>query len=244
MDFVQQQYWDNSYQNFKYRIAEDDITNWINKHEHLFLNKGSLFEFGCYPGRYLSFMGKKGWTVNGLDLTPDIEGRFIAWLHDESIKTGLLKKIDAVSYAASTTDRYDFVCSFGFIEHFSNFLHLIELHDRILKPEGWLVITTPNFKGFVQRVLHKNLNHESLKMHYLPSMQPLLWKQKLESLGYIIHFSGYFGGFDFWYDEQPRNRMQKIGLKIVGKINRIIRRLPDHQSYSPYCGIIAQKCLV
>jgi len=241
MDFVSQQHWDKSYQDFNYHIAKDDITNWIDKYEHLFSEKGSLFEFGCYPGRYLSYLGKKGWIVNGLDLTPGIEGRFVNWLHKEGIKSGIIKKMNAVEYASFSNDKYDMVCSFGFIEHFTNFTHMIELHDRLLKPGGWLLITTPNFKGSIQKLLHQNLNKENLKIHYLPSMQPSLWKGKLKEIGYTVYYSGYFGGFEFWYDKEDRNSFQKFALKLIRKITPLLKKLPDSSSYSPYCGIIAQK---
>ena len=242
MDFVSQQYWDESYKDYAYSVADDEVTTWLDHQEQFFGSAGSLFEFGCYPGRYLSYLGKKGFIVSGMDLTPGIKKpEFQQWLQKEGISTSLLTQGDALAYARETDDRYDVVCSFGFIEHFENFLKVIELHDRLVKPSGWLVITTPNFRGLVQKVLHKNLNHAVLNIHYLPSMQPKLWEKKLNELGYTVKEAGYFGGFDFWYDDAKRNALQKLVLKIVRKAKRYLRNLPDRAMYSPYCGIVAQK---
>lgn len=242
MDFVSQQYWDESYRNYVYTVAQDEVTAWLDKQQGYFGSSGRLFEFGCYPGRYLSYLGKKGWVVNGVDLTPGIEEpQFKVWLHKEGIRTGLIKQADALSYAQETEDRYDMVCSFGFIEHFENFLRLIELHDRLLKNGGWLAITTPNFRGSVQKFLHTNLNSAALNIHYLPAMQPWLWKKKLEDLGYAVKEAGYFGGFDFWYDEAKRNIVQRFVLKVIRKVKPFLKGVPNKAIYSPYCGIVAQK---
>jgi SAM-dependent methyltransferase len=240
MDFVSQEYWDSSYDSFQYFIENDDVTRWIDA----YINKisiGSLFEFGCYPGRYIAFLGKKGWVVSGMDLTPRIETDFLSWLHKENIKTGIIKKGDALAYARTTADKYDLVCSFGFIEHFENFIEIIQLHDSLLKNDGYLMISTPNFRGFIQRILHITLDRKNLNRHYLPSMQPILWKQELEKHGYKVLFSGYFGNFDFWYDEQSRSKLQKTTLKLIRKLKPFLKWIPNASFYSPYCGIIAQK---
>lgn len=242
MDFVSQQYWDESYRNYTYTVAKDEITAWLDKQQVFFGPQENVFEFGCYPGRYLSYLGKKGFTVSGIDLTPGIaEPRFKNWLRAEGINTDLIQQGDALTYAKDTKNRYDIVCSFGFIEHFENFLYIIELHDRILKDGGWIVITTPNFRGCVQEFLHKNLNREALNIHYLPSMQPMLWKEKLQGLGYAVKDIGYFGGFDFWCDDAKRSARQNFMLKLIRKTKPFLKNLPDMPSYSPYCGILAQK---
>lgn len=200
-----------------------------------------MFEFGCFPGRYMAHLGKKGMTVNGMDLAPNLDDRFIAWMKSEGIATGLLKREDVLAYAKTTDDRYDMVCSFGFIEHFRNFPEIIALHDRILKPGGLLMITTPNFRGGLQQFLHRSLDKVNMDLHYLPSMKPDLWQRQLVQEGYERIFAGYFGRFDFWCDEQPRNALQKIGKKITYNMIPALRLLPDSAFNSPYCGIVLKK---
>jgi 2-polyprenyl-3-methyl-5-hydroxy-6-metoxy-1,4-benzoquinol methylase len=243
MDLVSQNYWDSSYNNFDYHIPSDEVTNWIDRFNKSLLQTGNnnVFELGCFPGRYLSYIGKKGWTVNGMDLTPRMETDFATWLQSIQVQTGLLTAGDVLEYAKTTSDKYDMVCSFGFIEHFENFDEIIRLHDAIVKPGGYLMITTPNFRGGVQKFLHSTLDAENLARHYLPSMKPFLWKSQLESMGYEVQFAGYFGNFDFWNDAQERNALQKFSLKAIRKIKPLLKQLPDNAAYSPYCGIFAQK---
>ncbi|SIN72739.1 class I SAM-dependent methyltransferase [Chitinophaga niabensis] len=241
MDLVEQKYWDDSYNSFTYFVANDIVTQWMNKHAAYLEKGGQLFELGCYPGRYIAHLGKMGFVVNGMDLAPNMDEGFRAWLQKEGVQTGMLEKGDVLAYAANTTDRYDMVCSFGFIEHFQNFQEIIALHDKLLKPGGKLMITTPNFRGGLQQFLHRNLDKGNLDRHYLPSMKPYLWKAQLEQLGYDVQFAGYFGRFDYWYDVQERSSLQKLGNKVVHKLTPLLRQLPDAAFQSPYCGILAQK---
>ena len=136
-------------------------------------------------------------------------------------------------------DKYDLVCSFGFIEHFENFQEIISLHDKILSTKGKLIITTPNFRGGIQKFLHTWLDKENLRRHHIPSMNPRLWKKQLESMGYTVTWAGHFGHFDFWADKQKRNLFNKVSLKIINLLTPMLKWLPDSKFYSPYCGIVA-----
>lgn len=239
MDKVSQSYWDHSYSAYKYGIANDAVTKWLEK--HLTEQKGTAFEPGCYPGRYLSFLGKLGWIVNGMDLTPRIEEDFKEWLTKNEIRFNKIEKGDVLAYMNTSGDQYDLVCSFGFIEHFENFLEIIAFHDKIVRPGGQLVITTPNFRGSIQKFLHRWLDTENLKRHYVPAMNPSLWNKKLKSIGYTVNWYGYFGHFDFWADQQKRNLFNKISLEVMNRLTPLFKWLPDSHLYSPYCGIVATR---
>jgi SAM-dependent methyltransferase len=239
MDLVEQAYWNESYKNFNFYIPEDVVTKFLDKYTTD--KKTNVFEIGCFPGRYLAHLGKNGWTVNGMDLTPETENTLVKWMHSEKINTGFIKQGDVLQYIATTDHKYDFVCSFGFIEHFENFKDIIQLHTRITGDNGLLIITTPNFRGWVQRFLHKKLDKENLNRHYLPSMQPDIWKSLLEENGFKVEFAGYFGGYDFWYDRQKRNFIQKVLTEIIRRTVPLFSWLPNSKSYSSYCGIVAKK---
>lgn len=240
MDLVEQAYWDESYKNFKFYIPTDAVTRLLDKYAPP--NKSEVFEIGCFPGRYLAHLGKQGWTVSGVDLAPETETTLVKWLQSQNIKTGTFRKDEVVKYAAATPDKYPFVCSFGFIEHFENFSEIIQLHGRITAQGGLLVITAPNFLGGIQKFLHKNLDNENLKRHYLPSMRPDIWRSVLEENGFSVRFAGYFGKFDFWYDQQKRNFIQKLFAEFTRRVLvPMFSWLPNSRSYSPYCGIVAKK---
>jgi SAM-dependent methyltransferase len=240
MDLVEQAYWNESYKNFNFYIPDDAVTRFLNKYEPA--TRENVFEVGCFPGRYLAHLGKKGWIANGMDLAPETETALVAWMQSQNIKTGLIKKANVLDYMATTDDRYPLVCSFGFIEHFENFEEIIQLHARITAKDGTLIITTPNFSGWVQYGLHKSLDRENFNRHFIPSMQPELWRSTLTENGFDVQFAGYFGGFDFWFDRQKRNFIQKGFTEVTRRIAvPLFSWLPNAKSYSPYCGIVAKK---
>lgn len=103
---------------------------------------------------------------------------------------------------------------------------------------GTLFISVVNLKGFVHHILHLLVDRENLK-----SMDPSEWAKLLTANGVEIKDFGYFGGFDFWVDNQPRNIFQRILLKCMFKALPILKKILRKNSaiYSPYCYILAKK---
>jgi SAM-dependent methyltransferase len=243
MDFVKQSHWDKSYKNLKFSIASDRVTTWLNK----FLQVESVrkppaaFEFGCFPGRYLAFIGTLGYDVSGCDLTPRTEELSI-WLASLGVRVGNVVNADALSIAP--TAQYDLVYSIGFIEHFSDYSKIIEAHDKKLRPGGSLILACPNFRGTVQNYLHRTFDRQNLDLHNLEAMDPSEWKRTLEVLGYKVEFAGFFGGFDFWTDNGlEKMSLTKRSLALLFKImGRAMSGIPDREAWSPYVGLVARKC--
>ena len=138
---------------------------------------------------------------------------------------------------------YDFVYSLGFIEHFEDYLDVIMEHDKILKDNGILVITTPNFRGRVQYLAHKFFDEDNLRNHVLKSMNPSEWAAMLKEKNYEILFAGYFGGFDFWVEPKKRSFFKKGLLRLFVYLAGFLRTRvkQDRESCAPYCGLIAIK---
>ncbi len=239
MDTVHQSYWDNAYRSIHYSVGNDALTAWLDK--VVVRKPQKVFEPGCYPGRYLAYLGKKGWQVSGVDLTPRMETDFGPWLTQEGITLGRIERGDALAYMATTEDRYDLVCSFGFIEHFWSFDEIIRLHAKITKPGGQIVIATPNFRGTVQLLLHSWLDKENLDRHVIPAMSPKTWVGQLRRAGCEVSWVGHMGGFDFWTDRKPQKLIERLAWKLVRCCGRSLKWLPQHEAYSPYCGIVATK---
>ena len=42
-------------------------------------------------------------------------------------------------------ERFDFVCSFGFVEHFADIRRTLAAHTNLVKPGGFCFVTVPNF---------------------------------------------------------------------------------------------------
>ena len=124
---------------------------------------------------------------------------------------------------------------------------MIGMHVKLLKPSGKIVITTPNFRGWLQYLPHRFFDNENLKKHNIKSMNPAAWKKQLEALGLTVTFAGYFGKYYFWTDNTAkRSGLEKFLLKTVNRIifnlNKLIKKSGmESKSYSAFCGIVAER---
>ena len=124
---------------------------------------GTCFEVGCYPGMFLAYLGlEHEFTVSGIDATPQVTDRLVRHLEKLGVRVGTLHHGNVFTFVSP--ERYDVVCSFGFIEHFAHVDNVIGRHVALLKPGGTLVLTCPNFRG-LQYVLHRLLDSENLARH-------------------------------------------------------------------------------
>ncbi len=202
---------------------------------------GTCLEIGSYPGPHLTTFGDLHYTLNGVDFNPDNAKGLPAWLKKEGFKVGHFAAEDLFQF--KTDELYDVVCSFGFIEHFINYEEVIQRHIDLTKINGYVLITTPNFRGRIQYWLHKTFDKENLSIHNVKSMRPDLWANQLEENGFEILYQGYFGGFWFW---KGKPHLTWVKRKLIWIIERIIIRVRplfrfESAAFSAHCGIVARK---
>jgi 2-polyprenyl-3-methyl-5-hydroxy-6-metoxy-1,4-benzoquinol methylase len=234
-------FWDEQYKDIEFKEIPkgDTIRSLIEKYIPIASKDQNCIELGCYPGRYLAIFGSLKYTLNGVDTAEGIDTKLPEWLSKVGYKTGKFVKNDVFDFKSSL--KYDVVCPFGLIEHFKNWKELIKIKADMVKSKGYIIIETPNFRGFIQRFLHILFDKKNYDIHYIPSMNVDLWKKQLEEEGFTILYSGYFGNFDFWADSQERNIFQRGGISLIRKLLPLLKKLPSNQLYSPYCGLIAKK---
>lgn len=242
MDFVNQEYWDNSYSDISldYSLLNDELTEFLEEHFFPVANVGSVFEIGCFPGRYLNIFGRKGYLLNGIDMTPRVKDDLPDYLRKKNYDVGSFACGDFMQFDES--QKFDTVVSFGFIEHFENWDQVISKHIKLVKKGGYIVITVPNFSGKIQWLLHTIYDKNNLKRHNVKSMNTRLWLQKLNesNISYECIFAGPFGGFDFWVDNENRNTLKNWSLNKILKLAQKIkaRKVKSKSIYSPYLGLI------
>ena len=240
MNIVPQEYWDAYYKNFEFDIApsNDEVRKWIER--FIKKGKGKCLEIGCFPGRYLAVFGELGYELNGIDLTPRVEKDLPNWLKNRFYNIGEFHKSNFENYESKL--KFDIVSSFGFIEHFNNWEDILIKHSSLVNKNGYLVVSVPNFKGTIQRLLHFILDRQNYKRHNIKAMDINKWRKLIASLGFDIIYCGAFGIFDFWAEEQQRNALLTFLLKCVIRLTPTFnKRLRNDELYSPYYGIIAHK---
>lgn len=239
-----EQFWSDSYKNVQFQdLSEHSVAILLQKYlpEE---NDKTAIELGSFPGAFLPTIGRKGYTLNGIDFNPRNVDALPTWLKSKGLQVKEFNSGDIFEFVSISKERFDLVCSFGLIEHFENYEEVIRLHLSLLKPGGKLVITTPNFRGWMQYLPHRLFDAYNLSKHYLPSMNPSKWKTIIEKEGLQVLFSGYFGGYSFWVDrEQKRSRINKALLRFTELSIYQLRKILCFQSsaFSAFCGIVAIK---
>ena len=236
-----QENWDADYSGLEFfcQAADDDpVTQWLLA--HIPPAGGSCIELGCFPGKYLALLGKLGYELNGVDLTPRVDTDLPTWLRGIGLRVGEFKRADIWEYKQSK--QFDLVCSFGLIEHFVEWQQLLRRHMTLVRPGGKLVISVPNFSGFLQRIVHELADKPNLLKHNLEAMNLIEWRKLLPENEWEIEFCGWFGGCLFWMGDSKRNDFQKIAYRLARNLAKVLRKiLPDHKASSVCCGLIARR---
>lgn len=245
-NLVSQELWDGSYEALSLAPATfaDPIRQWLQGSiPRVTPRTGpkSAFEVGCFPGRYLAVLGERGYELNGIDLTPRIQEDMVPWLASQGFAMGRFERADFFSMTAEK--RFDVVASFGFIEHFERWDEVLERHCDLVADGGYLAVSTPNFRGVVQRALHRVLDQPNYERHFVPSMRPDAWAEIASAKGFEVLFAGHFGRFSFWADSPPRHGLHQLSLALMRKATPLLAAcLPaDQPSYAPFCGLIARR---
>jgi cyclopropane fatty-acyl-phospholipid synthase-like methyltransferase len=237
---VPQEKWDKSYENLTLNYDETLIQfkQLFNKY---LVSNGTCFEVGCYPGNYSVYLGKKfNYSISGIDKTPHVVDRLPKLLKSEGVKVDHLYHEDFLDFKPS--EKYDVVCSFGFIEHFLDLEMIFKKHIDLLKPSGILIITCPNFtRG--QYLFHKLFDSENLKQHVINSMNLPRWRRILKENDMEVLCDGYYRTVDFWTNDLSQNMISQKGAGFIKIISKTINNNTDlpNRWFSPYLFSISKK---
>jgi 2-polyprenyl-3-methyl-5-hydroxy-6-metoxy-1,4-benzoquinol methylase len=239
---VKNKAWISSYIGTVYGRHEnnDAIYQFIRKYVPIAQGDEECFELGSYPGTYVSEFGELGYILNGIDIHPENSKSMPQWL-GKNYRVGDFVSNDI--FKIKIIKQYDVVVSFGFIEHFYDYFQLINMHDKLLKPGGILLITAPNYRGIARRFIHWYFDKKDYYNHNISSMQPKKWEQFLKNKNYGIIFCGYFGGYRFWINSQRKFFPNRILFKIFIRFSLIIDKILffDSSFFSKHCAIVAVK---
>ena len=202
----------------------------------------NYFEFGCAPGSIMSYINKEyDSKVSGLDLI------------DKKIIEEYLKKYNVENYQIFEGDindfkideKYDFVGSYGLIEHFENPKYIIEKHKEIVDDGGYLCITVPNMRK-LNYLFNYIFSRELLETHNLSIMDLKLLKRLIIDNEFEEVYASYFLTSMFQANKDSQRLKEHPYLnKIYNFINIIMEKLNldniPNKFASPYIVVIAKK---
>lgn len=231
-------YWNDHWQEEEFSISPSHhpIRKWIES-EAPITTTGSIFEIGCYPGKFLAVFGEKGYTLNGIDLFPKTNSLMADWFRTKNYKIGELFQSDFLNF--STTQRYDIVCSFGFIEHFKNWDEMLINHIELAKNDGLVMIDVPNLKSPLYYLLYKVLEPEVLKNHEFSVMDKEAIKEVFKNNNCSVVTAGYVGNFHFRFVTH-HSHLSKMVAKSINFLRPVFELLPD-SVYARYIAVSAIK---
>jgi SAM-dependent methyltransferase len=106
---------------------------------------GRLLDIGCGKGEFGSFLITKGWKVSGIDL----ESRQVSSAYEKGIDARIQDVTLGFPFAH---EAFDCVFAGEIIEHLVDTDFFLSEIRRVLRPNGCVVLTTPNLASFENRL--------------------------------------------------------------------------------------------
>lgn len=111
---------------------------------------GRLLDVGCGTGAYLATAEKEGWDATGIDpWARNFTGRNV---HPKVLPLD-------VREANFGNHSFDVITMWWVIEHYRNPLSKLSHVRRLLKPDGWLVVSTSNIQSLEARMFGRYWHH-------------------------------------------------------------------------------------
>jgi 2-polyprenyl-3-methyl-5-hydroxy-6-metoxy-1,4-benzoquinol methylase len=109
------------------------------------IKKGRLLDVGCGNGRFLAIMRDAGWEVLGVDVDP-----LSAKIAKEQFGVPVI--VGTLAEAGLPDESFDAVTLNHVIEHVYDPIALLRECHRVLKPQGRVVVVTPNVESMGHQV--------------------------------------------------------------------------------------------
>lgn len=178
-----------------------------------------FIEIGGFPGTFaLWFHQEYGYDATILDYYMD-ENVVHKLERKNGYKEGTLNCINCDFFTYNTFEKYDFVFSAGFIEHFDDTKDVIKRHFDLISDNGSCFILIPNFLG-LNGWLQKKFNKRNYDAHNLESMKIPYLREILNELGVKNATVGYVAKPMLWLSTS--NRPLSIGVNILNILVKFI----------------------
>lgn len=118
----------------------------LRKLEQLAPGRGRILDVGCAFGYFLEAARRRGWDVEGIDLSEHAVAYARQHLGDAAVHTGQLEQ------AGLPLGSFDVITLWDVVEHFPDPVEKLAYCRELLKPGGLLVLSTPDIGSPVARV--------------------------------------------------------------------------------------------
>jgi len=190
----------------------------------------TLLEIGCGNSAFLTYFAREfGFQVAGLDYSQIGCEQSRQILKRDGVE-GTIYLADAFAPPAELLNRFDVVCSFGVVEHFTDTSKVIRAFSQFVKPGGILITSVPNLAG-VTGFLQKVMNRPVYDIH-VPMDKPYL-DRAIENAGLDLVSSKYFVSVSFAVTLEPKSGKlpyllpKKLFLKTIRYLSKVLWMAED-----------------
>ncbi len=188
----------------------------------------NILDVGCGDGHFLEVAKQRGWNIYGTEFT------------DKAIELCLKKGINIKKGILNRTDfkelTFDIITSFEVIEHINNPMEELNKFNILLRKNGLLYITTPNFNSLSRYYLKQNWNVIEYPEHLCYYTKKTL--VKLAELNSFSELAFYTTGFSFsrfqnsMSDKKTNNTVNKDDvIRIKSETNwhyKLVKKLTNY----------------
>jgi 2-polyprenyl-3-methyl-5-hydroxy-6-metoxy-1,4-benzoquinol methylase len=194
-----------------------------------------LLDIGCGAGTFLQVAKNRGWQILGVE---------ISGLAVDHVKKKGIRIREGIFEEMKIREKFDVITVFQTIEHAIDPLIFLQKVRNLLKPQGLLILTTPDQRGFLARLMGKRwfeyYNHEHNFFLNQKSLSLLLQKTGFDKIkinseaGRILSLSWVLIRiFDYYYTKPGFLRNIAISTRSFWK------KLDRIKLYEPSANLVA-----
>lgn len=191
---------------------------------------GTCIELGGFPG-YFSIFFKKycGLSPTLIDFYFD-EDIFFKLIKLNGLSNSDIRCVQHDVLSHTPSERYDLVCSFGLVEHFTDLKAILDAHIKYMKPGATLLVSLPNFLG-VNGLLQKIFDPENLAIHNLKVMDTVFLKNILADLDLFQVEVSYYPSTQVWIENlEQRGVFVNITIRVVNRLMSLLGKMFGKQN--------------
>ncbi|MFX0135450.1 MAG: class I SAM-dependent methyltransferase [Candidatus Hodarchaeota archaeon] len=170
-----------------------------------YIKNGNILEIGCSYGGYLYQLKKIGWNIKGIEL------------NEEAVNYANKKlNLDVMNVSIedfSSNSKFDFIYLSMVLEHVISPMKVLRKLNSLLKSEGALILSIPNFNGIEVRIFRKYAYIIQLPFH-LFHFTPKTIRNYLKALNF----------------KKIRIIYQNSDRDLLAPLNYILRENPNNVS--------------
>ncbi|HEX9912709.1 MAG TPA: methyltransferase domain-containing protein [candidate division Zixibacteria bacterium] len=181
--------------------------------------QGTLLEIGCAGGTFLNQALKKGYQVQGIEVSPSMSQK-AQELYGIEVRQGDFEELEFMD------EVFDVVCMFDVFEHLRGPRKALEKIYQILKPDGIVVIDVPTTKNALAFKLSVNLLKIVNKIRRISSPPYHLYEYLPNSLQRFLSQVGFetcevqkYATLPWKYLNEDGSKIKKLVLSAVRYLN-------------------------